>query len=55
MSNPRKNKVLFNLWLDKNEAESLLISLKDLTEELYCQNIVDILGEAYRRGDFIKK
>lgn len=60
MSNPRKNKVIYNLWLSKAEEESLLESIKMLrgnedNKKFGKENIIDIIEFALDRGDFIKR
>lgn len=54
--NPRKDKVVYNLWLSKAEEASLKESLKqEIKPQFRKSNIVDIIIEAHKRGDLIKK
>ena len=51
-TNPRKNKILVNLWLTKSELVGLLSSLRGEVDETYCvANICEIIQEAFNRGD----
>jgi len=58
--NPRKDKILFNLWLTKEEVISLQESLKmlegDMEEIGYAQdNIIDIIEELNKRKDIERR
>ena len=50
MANQRKDKVLYNLWLTKQEEKLLLESMKSLPSLAWT-----IIKKANKRGDFLKE
>lgn len=50
MSNLRKDKVVYALWLTKQE-ENMILELLDTRSDL----IADIINQAHKRGDFHKR
>lgn len=55
-NNRRKGMVMFNLWLETSEVESLRASLgEDLVDDKYAEmNVFDIIKTAKQRGDLFK-
>jgi hypothetical protein len=47
--NPRKNKVLISMWLEKDEMKELSNALENNDKE----SILNVIFESYYRGDLL--
>jgi len=55
MTNPRKNMLLYKLWLEKEELENIFEKLKKKTLFMGDLEIIGLIIEkAFRRGDLNK-